>query len=416
MAGDNTILVIGGGVIGVSAAYYLAGRGFDVTLVEAGEIGGGASHGNAGLILSSHILPLAAPGVLGQGLRWLMDSASPFYIKPRLSLDLLLWLWRFRKACSRERADRAIPMMRDLIRLSVDLYSDLSQDQGLDFGYRQAGLLKVFTTSQGMREAYIEADLMHAYGIAAEVLSFAEIRDMGPRLNPTVIGGLFLSGDAHLDPAAFVHRLAKACVERGVDLRPRTEVFGFETREREIMVVRTTRGEIHPAQVVLAGGAWSGRLARDLSIRLPLQPAKGYSLTCAWAGEPMSMPLFLNEARVAVTPLNDRVRFAGTLELSGLDLSINAKRLDAILKAAHRYLPETDRFEPIEIWRGLRVIAPDGLPIIGRSRKVKNLILATGHSTMGMALGPATGRLVSQIAANDPPDIPSIDLTAERFA
>lgn len=416
MAERTDILVIGGGVIGVCSAYYLARRGRRVTVLERGEIASGCSYGNAGLIVPSHSVPLAAPGALRKGLRWMLDPESPFYIRPRASADLLAWLWRFGRAARRVRARRAIPVLAALGRESVVLYRELAATEGLSFGYREQGLLVVYRTERGLEEGIAEARLLEEAGIAAKILDGPATRALEPGLRPEVAGGVFYPGDAHLIPDLFVRGLARVAEGLGVRLAPATEVLGLRTRGRALSAVETTRGEFAAEEVVLAAGSWSPEIARALSLRLPIQPAKGYSVTCAAPTPRPEVPLLLGEARVAVTPMGGRLRFAGTLELAGLDLAVNRRRLEAIMRAAARYLVHADDLPRLELWRGLRPCTPDGLPIIGRPPGLDNLILATGHATIGVSLGPVTGRLVSRLAMHEEPGTDLALLAPGRFS
>jgi len=416
MAFQEDVLVIGGGVIGVSAAYFLAKQGFRVSLVEADEICAGASYGNAGFILPSHIIPLASPEALGQGLRWLLDPESPFYIKPRLSLELASWLWRFRAACQWQRVRKSMRLLRDLNRLSIALYRELSNLEGLDFGYQQKGHIRLFKTGRGYQRANAEADLMREFGIEVKLLNLTQIREIEPHILPSVTGGLYFPHDAHLIPADFVIQLGQVIEDLKVDIHTSTEVLGFETESSKILTVHTTKGSFKPGQIVLAGGAWSPELAKNLGIRLPIQPAKGYSLTYKKSEDSPLIPLMLSEAAVAVSPLAETIRFSGTLELAGWNQSVNQRRVNAIMKKIREYIPGTEDLELVEIWRGFRPCLPDGLPIIGRTDRCKNLILATGHATIGMALGPVTGKLVSQLAAYETPEINLTGLRLERFS
>jgi D-amino-acid dehydrogenase len=227
---------------------------------------------------------------------------------------------------------------------------------------------------------------------------------------------LYFPGDSHLVPADFVVQLGKAAVDSGVDIRTGTEVLGFETSGPKITAVKTTRGDFQPDQIVLAGGAWSPELSRALKLRLPIQPAKGYSLTYKSPENPPSIPVMLSEARVAVTPMGRFIRFAGTLELAGHDMSINERRINTIMRQAAEYLPWTKRLELVEIWRGLRPCTPDGLPVISRPGRYENLIVAAGHATIGMVLGPVTGLLVAQLASFQEPEIDITGLRLERFS
>lgn len=414
MGCDGRVLVIGGGVIGVCSAYYLARSGWDVVLVDKGPICSGCSYGNAGFILPSHSIPLAAPGVLGKGLRWLLDRESPFYIKPRLDPDLILWLLRFASSCKWDRVHRAIPLIHSLHRASIALYEELASEEGIRFGFRKDGMLMLFRTEEGYEEGVREAELLKGYGIRSEVLDGDELHDLEPSILPSVVGGIFYPDDASLNPADFVLGLARRVQDLGVRVVPGLEVVGFEVSRRRISRVKTADGDIYADHIVLAAGAWSATIGRWLGLRLPIQPAKGYSVTARCEGFNPRIPMLLKEDRIAIAPLGKEVRFSGTLELSGLDISIDRIRLAAILKGARRYVGCPDHMDP-EPWAGLRPCTPDGIPIIGRISALENLVIATGHSTIGLALGPVTGKLVSKILCGEDPGFDISLLGPERF-
>jgi len=416
MSERSEVLVIGGGVIGVCAAHYLAERGRQVTLVEQGDIASGCSYGNAGLVVPSHSLPLAAPGALASGLKWLLDSESPFYIKPRLDPDLVAWLLRFTAAARPGPMRRAIPVLRDLSMASRALFDELAARDEFDFDYQPKGALLVFNSRRGYEGGKEEAHLLQEYGLAAQILEAAQAHTMEPALHPEVVGAVYFSSDARLNPALFVRGLAALAQKKGACLRTSTEVLGFEIAGRKITTVKTTRGDFQPEQVILAAGSWSPRVARDLHLNLPIQPAKGYSLTVRRPATCPTYPLLLGEARAAITPMRETLRFGGTLELAGLDFAINERRLNAILRAARRYLVDMGELETVEIWRGLRPCTPDGLPIIGRPPAFDNLIVAAGHAMLGMSLGPITGKLVAQIVCGEPPALDLRALRPERFS
>lgn len=415
MSDSIDVLVIGGGFAGVCSAWSLARRGRKVALLDRGEIGSGCSAGNAGLIVPSHSIPMAAPGVLAKGMKWMFDPESPFYIRPRFSPALFSWLWRFRGACTEERARRSTGVLRDLHQASLALYDELAKLDGLSFGYAREGLLLLYRSDHGFREGVEEARHLERVGIAATPLSPGEIAARVPRAKPGLAGAVLYPGDAHLDPLAFVRGLAKRAEAAGVRFSPGTEVLGFEISGRRIASVRTSTGSLTADQVVLATGSWSPTVARTLGLRIPIQPAKGYSVTVARPGSCPSIPLLLMEAKVAVTPLGDRMRLAGTLELAGLDLSINERRVEAIRRGAREYLEGLDGIGPGDVWRGLRPCTPDGLPILGRPRGLENLILATGHAMIGVSLGPITGEIVARVACGEPPGHDLAPLSPDRF-
>ncbi|HEV8673496.1 MAG TPA: FAD-dependent oxidoreductase [Methylomirabilota bacterium] len=410
-------LVIGGGVIGVAAAYYLARGGWDVTIVETGEICAGSSYGNGGLVVPSHSIPLAAPGVWLKGLKWMLNPESPFYIKPRLSPELLSWLWQFRAACTPARAARAMPVLRDLSFASLALFRELAAIPGFEFGFRQEGALAVFRTEKAYEAALADARFLGEGGIPTKVLDGVAARALEPALAPGVVGAIFFPDDALLIPDVFVRGLAALAEQLGVRIRTGTEVLGFLTRGARITTVETTRGNLPAGEaVVLAAGSWSPRLAAAAGLRLPIQPAKGYSVTYRRPPDGLRIPLLLGEAKAGVTPMGDMLRYAGTLELAGLDLSINRRRVNAIIRSAAPYLRGAESLELLEIWRGLRPCTPDGLPVIGRPKRIENLILATGHAMIGVSLGPITGKLVAQLASGEPTAVDVGALTPERFA
>lgn len=415
MDSQQDVVIIGGGVIGVCSAYYLAQKGIQVTLIEKGEIASGCSYGNGGLIVPSHSVPLASPGALGSGLRWLLDSKSPFYIKPRFDMDLFNWLIRFALACRHSRMLLSLPIMRDLLFASRTLYEELAETAGFDFGFEGHGSLLVYLSKEKLHQEMEEAHLLEKFDIPIEVMAQSQVHDLEPALLPQVIGGIYYPRDGHINPHRFVIGLAEKAQTLGAEICTNTEVTGFESTSGRISRIHTTRGDISPKQVVLATGSWSPEVARDLKLRIPIQAAKGYSITLENPPVVPKIPLSFGEARVVVNPLGDSLRIAGTLELAGMDFSVSSRRVDAMRKASSGYIPGLDEAKVIEIWRGLRPCTPDGLPIISRSREVENLIVAAGHAMLGMSLGPITGKLVSQLIDEEKTDVDVYPLSMERF-
>ena len=409
------VLVIGGGVIGVCTAYELASKGARVTLVERGEIASGASYGNGGLIVPSHCFPLAVPGAPLQGLKWMFDQESPFYIKPHLDPKLIEWLIRFAVASRHVTMMRSMAVLRNLLLASKQIYDEIAAQSGFEFNYEQNGTLSIYLGLHALEDGIKETRLLEQFGVSAKVMDGQELREFEPALSPDVAGGIHFSQDAYIDPFRFVTGLAEKAKERGVQILTKTEVLGFEFLNDRIAGIRTTRGNISAEQVVLAAGSWSPGLASDLKIKLPVQPAKGYSISLEHPEASPKVPLMFGEAHVVVTPLEGQLRLAGTLEFAGMDYSINERRVAAIRRASARYLNHIADAKLIEIWRGFRPCTPDDLPIIGRAKRYNNLIVATGHATLGMSLGPITGRLVSQLIVGEKPDVDLEPLRLERF-
>ncbi|MCH8287372.1 FAD-dependent oxidoreductase [candidate division KSB1 bacterium] len=419
MTHKTDILVIGGGVIGVCSAYFLAGKGKEVTIVDKGEICSGASYGNLGLIVPSHTVPLANPAALSQGLRWLQNPDSPFYIKPRLDPDLLSWLWKFYRASKNPRqVQDGTKILNELARRSLQLYRDLSSVDGLEFGFGQKGLLMVCRDAEHLKKLSDESREMEQNDAEAQILNPGEMQDLIPEVRLDAAGGVFYPHDAHLTPHRFVRGIAKHIERNGVRIHNATEVVGFEVSGTRITKVRTSNGDYEPEEVVLAGGAWTPSIMRDLQLKLPVQPAKGYSISIKRPEKFSPIPLYFSEAKVIVTPMGENLRFGGTLEFAGLDLSVNKRRVRAIIKAVGQYMPEPrflGELESSEVWCGLRPCTPDGLPFIGRSKKFENLTVAAGHGMIGMSLGPVTGELVAQLLAGEPVPYDMNLLGVDRF-
>ena len=409
------VLIIGGGIIGVSAAYYLTRQGLNVTVVEKGDICAGSSYGNAGLLCPCHSVPIPAPGVLTQGLKWLLDPESPFYIKPRLDPALLAWLWQFQAHCNGQALHRAIPLLRDLQRASLQLYRELIAQEKIDCHFEPIGGLSLFKTERGLAHSRHEVDEMQGFGLQMTLLDRDAVHNLEPAVHPDIVGGIHYQEDAHLAPALFVNGLAEAARANGATLLTQTGVLGFDTAEQQVIAVRTTQGVLQSKQVILAAGAWSTAVARMVGVKFLMQPAKGYSVTVERPTEGPRLHLHLSEAKVAVTPIGPHLRFAGTLELAGLDHSINERRVKAILRAGAAYLKQTGSDKTVEIWGGMRPCSPDGLPYIGRPRAIRNLVVATGHAMLGVSMGPITGKLVSQIVSEQQPSLDIEAFDVDRF-
>ena len=415
MNSSPDVLVIGAGAIGICSAYYLAEQGLQVTVVEQKEVASGCSGANAGLIVPSYSIPLAAPGVLCQGLKWMLKPENPFYIKPRFDPVLFAWLRKFRKASNSQQMLDGLRILRDLNYASLELFDHLISEESLSCNYRKDGWLLAYRTAKGFQKALEDTPLLEAHDIDVKVLSADETLEMEPMFRTEISGGIFFPEDAHLDPEKFVRALAGRLRDRKTGILEQAKVLELEKLNKTIKVVRTTRGDFNPKHVVLAAGAWSPELVQNLGINLPVQPAKGYSVSVKKPEICPAVPLYLSEAKVAVTPLEDVLRFAGTMELSGMDFRINRGRVNAIMRAAEDYLKEIEKLEIVDIWFGFRPCTPDGLPIIDRVPDYDNLIIATGHCMLGVSLAPITGKLITQLVRGRTQDVELELLKATRF-
>lgn len=408
-------VIVGGGAVGVCAAYYLHRAGQRVAVVDQGAIGGACSAGNAGMIVPSHIVPLAAPGVIRKGLRWLFSRSSPLYIKPRLDADLLRWLWQFRGFCTEAHVTRSIPVLRDLSLASVALFEEM-KESGLDFAFHQDGLLMVFETAKGEQENVEMARLAEDAGLDVTVLDADALRACEPNLRPPARGAVLYHQDAHLDPAAFVDTLHTHLEEEGVVFLPDTTAEGFTRENGHIRAIQTANGLIRGEAFVLAAGAWTPALAAPLGVRVPVLPGKGYSVRCPAPADAPRLPIIFTEAKTTLTPMGDDLRFAGTLELTDLAPTIDPLRVRPIQAMARRYAPEAPTAAVENVWHGFRPCSPDGLPLIGPALGFENLLLATGHGMMGITLAPITGQLIAAQLTAETPLVNRDPFSAQRFS
>ncbi len=348
----------------------------------------------------------------------MLNPESPFYIKPRLDRDLLDWLWRFRSACNETHVKRSMPVISDLTFESLQLYNEIIGSDGIDFGFEQRGSLYVCNTEKAMDELEEKMGPLQSVGIESELLDKVQTQEKVGELKVNAVGSVYYPQDAHLQPARFVRELAKKVIESGVKIQSKTEVLGFERTGNRLTKVRTTRGDIEANEVVIASGAWSPAIARQLGLRLKIQPGKGYSITLERPEVSADIPLMLVEMKVGVTPMGDTIRIAGTLEMAGLNFAINERRVRGILKSVPRYLPDLDpnHCRLVEVWRGLRPCTPDGLPYLGRAENFENLTVAAGHAMIGVSLGPVTGRIASNIVLREDPGIDLTPLRLSRFS
>lgn len=418
------VVVVGGGVMGLTSAYYLRERGYQVTVLERdGEERHTTSHGNAGMVVPSHFIPLAAPGVVAQGVRWMANPKSPFYIKPRLNADVLGWGWRFWRAGTARHVKESAPVILALNLASRDLYVQLNEELGGGFDFERQGLTMLTATERGLEEEAKVAAFAHELGMAAHVLDKTGVQAMEPGITLNVVGGVHYPEDAHLDPAKFMRVLTARLEASGVDLRFGATVTGFSAAGGRLSAVEYRLAGAAPTSlkadhVVVAAGSWSGEVARLLGLRLPMQPGKGYSMTLEQPSQRLRVPSILSEARVAVTRMGERLRVGGTMEIAGFDDSANPVRVEGIIESALRYFPDLTRaeFDAPARWHGFRPCSPDGLPYLGNSPGHSNVTVATGHSMMGVSLAPVTGKLVGELVAGEQPSIDIGLLSVGRYS
>lgn len=414
----SRVVVVGAGVIGLSCALACRRRGHEVTVVERKPAQrDGCSYGNAGMIVPSHFVPLAAPGMVALGLKWMWNPESPFFVKPRLDAELVGWGWKFMRAATRAHVERCAPLIRDLSLASRKLFIDW-QASGHDIGLVTDGLIMLCRTEHGLEEEAAAAAKARELGIPAEVLDAGELAAAEPGVTMSAVGGVLYPKDAHLSPEKYMATLERTLREEGCEFVWEAEARGWRKEGHRLAALDTSKGEIAGNTFLLAAGSWSDSMLHGLDLKLPMQAGKGYSLTIA---NPVQLPnkcAIFTEARVAITPMNGRLRFGGTMEIAGRDESINRRRVHGIIRAAGQYFSafQESHFAGIEPWHGLRPCSPDGMPYLGRTKAVCNLVIATGHAMMGLSLAPITGSLAGAIVDGEPPEFDITPLDPDRFA
>jgi D-amino-acid dehydrogenase len=375
----------------------------------------GCSYVNAGYITPSHIIPLSSPGMPTKGLKYMWNKTSPFYLKPRLELDLFSWCLQFARNATRKHVDRCAPVLMDFNLKSKELYKWFSDHEGLNFGYLESGLLLLSQTDKQLEADRTTGEFAQKLGLEVQFLKGDQIRQYEPDVTPDVIGGVLYVDDAILVPQAFMEQLAQLLTDNGVRILKKTIVERIKPDENSQFILTSSGEKFTFDQLLVTAGSWSANILKSLGCRLLLQPGKGYSFEIDNPG--IRYPAILSERKVAVTPMGSKVRFGGTMELAGLNTCINRKRVDAIKSAAERYYPgiriQEGAFQTT--MQGMRPVSPDGMPYIGRLKKFRNVYLATGHAMMGMSLGPATGLLVSELMQDKPTFIDTTLFDPNRF-
>lgn len=404
------VLVIGGGIIGLCSAYYLQKQGCQVSIIDQSHLNAGASYVNAGYLSPSHIIPLAAPGVIKKGLKWMFNPASPLYIKPRLELDFLKWLWAFNKSCHHNHVKKAIPAIKNIALWSQELYDAIKQEEQFNFHYEKKGLLMLCQTEKMLDEEIKTVHLAKQEGLEATSITIEALKKLEPQVAINAIGATYYKCDSHTTPHEFMADMKTYLKAKGVEFILNEKVEDIEVTNNKIQAIKTKNKLYKAEEFVLATGSWSSILTKKIGLQLLVQPGKGYRINKT---EPtgIQIPAILAEAKVAVTPMNGFTRFAGTMEIDAINHNISKVRVEAIANAVSKYYPQIKitQTEKEQATCGLRPISPDGLPYIGKSIKCSNLTIATGHAMMGWSMGTGTGKLVSEIVLDKKPFL-NIDL------
>lgn len=410
-------IVIGGGIIGLSSAYYLQRDGWQVIVLDRGNRDNNCSQGNAGYFSPSHFVPLAAPGVVGQGLRWLLNPRSPFYVQPRLNGALMNWGLQFMRSANRRHVERSATPLRDISLLSKACYESWKTEDDFDFFYRSDGMIEVFQDKKEIPHAKAMVEKSLALGLETEYLTQEQLQTIEPETKINAEGGIWFKCDAHCHPSEVMRQLEQRILLGGAQILDGHEVTGFTKNNGCITTVHSSQRSFDADLVVIATGAWSRELATQLDLRLPLAAGRGYSFTIDAKPYPLKRPIVLLEGRVAITPLDGQIRFGGTMEIVSTNTPPRYKRVEGIVHAVNNFFPHWKVPNPSlqQVWYGYRPCSADGLPYIGRLKQTHNAIIATGHSMLGLSLGAGTGKLVAEIAGEQTPSIDVQAFDPERF-
>ncbi|MBO0340786.1 MAG: FAD-dependent oxidoreductase [Bacteroidota bacterium] len=403
MGKNKSVIVVGGGIVGLSTAYFLQKAGHRVTVLDKSDITSGASFVNAGYLTPSHIVSLASPGMITQGLKYMFNSSSPFYMKPRLDPDFIRWAWYFKKSSTQAKVERSMSVIRDINILSRELYKGIKDSGDLgDFQIGQQGLMMVYQTEKSRDHEMEVVEKAATLGLVGRHLSKEELKKIEPKVDFNAKGAILWECDRHTTPPLIMKRMVEHLEKVGVDIHKNEAVTNVSISDGHITEVITEKASYTADEVVFAAGSWTSGLSKKLNLKLPLQAGKGYGINVE---EPtnISMPAILMEKKIAVTPMEGFTRFAGTMEFSGINHTIRKERVEAIAKGVESYYNGLQI--PDEAKKhakcGLRPVSPDGLPYIGKPKSINNLTIATGHAMMGWSMGPATGKLVTELISGD---------------
>lgn len=392
------IVVAGGGIVGLGCAYELARDGHDVSVLEARAAGAGASHGNAAKIAMAEATPVPAPGMVLQGLKWMLKADSPLYVRPSLSPPFLRFMFTMARHCNEGDFRHGLKVHLEMASTCAGVLDEWADD-GLSFEMHRQGTLLVFQDRESFERRVALNDAFAPFGMVPELLDADALHDREPCLSEQARHALFFTDDRQVEPDSLTGALAKRLRELGAQVHEHTRVLGFEQAGTRATAVITDAGRFTCDLVVLAAGVWTGQLTAQLGNPLPIGPGKGYSVDYFPSPVALGTSLTFEDAHVAVTPLDGRLRLAGTMEFAGFDTRVNARRVAAVKRAAARGFRDWDEAAPhAEPWAGLRPMTADGLPVVGRLRPESNVLVASGHGMLGLTLAPSTAKTVRDLA------------------
>ncbi|WP_146402282.1 FAD-dependent oxidoreductase [Planctomycetes bacterium CA13] len=412
----ESAIVVGAGVIGIASAHYLSNAGMQVTVIDRYRIGAGCSLGNCGYISPSHVLPLTEPEAIGVALKSLLNPNAPFRVKPRLSLHQWKWFWEFTRRCNRRQMLAAGKHLKAILDSSMSEYRSIVAEQKLSCQWKETGLLYVLQSTAGMRAfSHTERFLAEHFGVSSEQIRGGELTDFDTALKPGLAGAYYFPGDASVRPDLLCSSWSNQLKSRGVKFIENCELQNVSKTSGKITGVQTSHGPMTADHYVLATGAKSVLLSKELGCRIPIEPGKGYSVTMARPNRCPQHPMLFPEHKVGVSPFDDGYRLGSMMEFVGFDESIPERRIEQLRRSAKPYLVEPYTPGKQEPWFGWRPMTWDSLPIIGQVPRLSNAFLATGHNMLGLSLATATGKLITEIIQGHPTHIDATAFSPSRF-
>lgn len=391
------VVIVGAGVIGATSAYHLAKNDHEVTVIEAGHIGQGASFGNAGWICPADSGPVQAPGMVLQGIKWMLKSDSPLFIKPRPSLPFARFLLQMARQCNASDWRAGLQANIGLFADSMHWFDEYRRD-GIDFEMYESGLLVAFLGAEKFEHHLHDLDIVRAAGFDPQTFVGDAVREYDAALSDNVHGGILFPHERQIRSESITPALVQRCRRLGVQFREQCAFEGVVREGNRVTAVRTPEGRIACDAVVVAAGVWSAGVARSMGVRLAIEPGKGYSIEYSTAPVTLRSNTSFAERKVVATPLGKALKLAGTMEFSGYDSSINPARSDAIRRGPADFVRGWQSPKPdVEAWSGFRPMTPDSLSMIGRLGKHENAYVASGHGMFGLTMAPATALAVVEM-------------------
>ena len=410
-------IIVGGGVNGLCSAYYLHKNKFEVTVIDSGDITNNCSFGNMGFLSPSHFIPLASPGIVSEGLKYMMSSTSPFYIKPRLNLSFLQWALKFYRSSTQKIVEKNSPHLTEILGLSRKLMNEIKDDIGDSFFMEEIGCMMMCHKKEAFDAELKVAEAGKKFNLNVEILNREELQKCEPDVELDIYGAVLFKDDAHIHPGKFMLSLKEYLEKEGVHFQLNTTVTGFKKEHHMVKEVQTDKGSFAADEIIITAGAWLPKLSKMLGIHLLLEGGKGYSHTYEHVEKNIKYPAILVDGRCAITPWKHQLRIGGTMEFSGINDHVLMPRMEGIYKSIKTFYPglQIDMPEKDQIWTGLRPVSPDGLPYIGKTSHFENVVFGGGHAMLGISEGAATGQIISDIVDGRKAPIDISAFAVERF-